>query len=169
MGLDVARDEGEATTLFVGLCVASRLRGVSSWPLAFLHGHRPPIEEHLWALTESALPHQHIATTDAREDAHATRCVAVPVRRDLVTSTTLFHWWSRRIRTLHQLNQPSSTFPSQGKHRSASVISSRIISGLAPAHPILLQQPSSHAGRRGQWASTAQPLYRSYSRSCRPC
>src|SRR5260370_27001545 len=68
----------------------------------------------------------------------------------LVLSTTLFHWWSRRIRTLHQLNQPSYTFPSQGKHRSSSVISSSIILGLARAHPILPSQPSSPSDRRCQ-------------------
>src|SRR5260370_9679992 len=101
------------------------------------------VEEPLWALTESALAHQHIATPDAREDAHATRCVAVPVRRDLVPSTTLFHWWPRRVRTVHQRNQPSSTLLSQGKHRSA-----RVISGLPLPHPILPYQPSSPSERR---------------------
>ena len=63
--------------------------------------------EHLWPLTNTVLVNRHFDHFDSiedledledLEDAQAARCVALQARRDLVRSTTLFHWWPQRIR-----------------------------------------------------------------------
>jgi transposase len=68
--------------------------------LLFLPPYSPELQpaEHLWALTNTALTNRHFATIDALEDAQAERCVALQARPDLIRSTTLFHWWPRRIK-----------------------------------------------------------------------
>jgi transposase len=68
--------------------------------LLFLPPHSPELQpaEHLWPLTNTALANRHFATIDELEDAQAERCVALQARPDLVRSTTLFHWWPKRIR-----------------------------------------------------------------------
>jgi hypothetical protein len=55
------------------------------------------VPEHLWPLTKSALVNQHFASIEALEDAQAERCVALQARSDLIRSTTLSHWWPKRI------------------------------------------------------------------------
>jgi hypothetical protein len=62
----------------------------------------PSTASHLWPMTNTVLDHQHFATLDALEDVQAERCIAMQAQRDLVHSTTCFHWWPRRLRTLHQ-------------------------------------------------------------------
>ncbi len=66
----------------------------------FLPAYSPELQpaEHLWPLTNTALVNRHFATIDELEDAQAERCVALQARPDLIRSTTLFHWWPRRIR-----------------------------------------------------------------------
>jgi len=68
--------------------------------LLFLPPYSPELQpaEHLWPLTHTVLVNRHFATIEALEDVQATRCVALQARPDLVCSTTLFHWWSQRIR-----------------------------------------------------------------------
>lgn len=70
--------------------------------LLFLPAYSPELNpaEHLWPLTDTALANQHFATLQDLEDAQATRCVALQARRDLIRSTTCFHWWPRRLRKL---------------------------------------------------------------------
>lgn len=54
--------------------------------------------EHLWPLTNTVLANEHFATLDDLEEALARRCAALQACRDLVRSTTLFHWWPRRVK-----------------------------------------------------------------------
>ncbi len=68
--------------------------------LLFLPPHSPELQpaEHLWPLTNTVLANRHFATIDELEDAQAQRCVALQARPDLIRSTTLFHWWPKRIK-----------------------------------------------------------------------
>jgi len=68
--------------------------------LLFLPPYSPELQpaEHLWPLTNTVLVNRHFATIDELEDAQAARCVALHSRRDLIRSTTLFHWWPQRIK-----------------------------------------------------------------------
>ncbi len=68
--------------------------------LLFLPPYSPELQpaEHLWPLTNTALANRHFASIDALEDAQAERCVALQARPDLIRSTTLFHWWPKRIK-----------------------------------------------------------------------
>jgi transposase len=68
--------------------------------LVFLPPYSPELQpaEHLWPLTNACLVNRHFASIDDLEDAQAARCVALQERRDLIRSTTLFHWWPHRIR-----------------------------------------------------------------------
>jgi transposase len=53
--------------------------------------------EYLWPLTNTVLVNCHFASIEELEDVQATRCVALRACRDLVNSTTLFHWWPPRL------------------------------------------------------------------------
>src|SRR5215469_12916722 len=68
--------------------------------LLFLPPHSPELQpaEHMWPLTNTVLVNRHFASIDDLEDAQAARCVVLQARPDLVRSTTLFHWWPKRIR-----------------------------------------------------------------------
>ena len=74
--------------------------------LLFLPAYSPELQpaEHLWPLTNTALANRHFATLDELEEAQAQRCLALQQRRDLVHSTTCFHWWPQRVRKLQQIN-----------------------------------------------------------------
>jgi transposase len=76
-----------------------RLRVPDHVFLHFLPPYSPELQpaEHLWPLTNTALVNRHFATIDDLEDAQAARCLALQSRRDLVRSTTLFHWWPQRL------------------------------------------------------------------------
>ena len=60
--------------------------------------------EHLWQLTDTVLANRHFASIEELEQAQAERCVALSARRDLIRSTTCFHWWPQRLRKLQPLN-----------------------------------------------------------------
>ena len=68
--------------------------------LWFLPPYSPELQpaEHLWPLTNTVLHHRHFASIDDLEDAQAERCLALQARPALIRSTTLFHWWPRRIK-----------------------------------------------------------------------
>jgi transposase len=68
--------------------------------LLFLPPYSPELQpaEHLWPLTNAALVNQHYATIEDLEDAQFARCAALQQRTDLIRSTTLFHWWPKRIK-----------------------------------------------------------------------
>src|SRR5260221_10532668 len=71
--------------------------------LLFLPPHSPELQpaEHLWPLTNTVLVNRHFAGIEALEDAQAARCVGLQARPDLIRSTTLFHWWPKRISKRH--------------------------------------------------------------------
>ena len=77
-----------------------RLRVPDHVHLLFLPPYSPELQpaEHLWPLTNTVLVNRHFASIEELEDAQAARCVALQARRDLVRSTTLFHWWPQRLR-----------------------------------------------------------------------
>ncbi|HEX9057431.1 MAG TPA: transposase [Ktedonobacterales bacterium] len=79
---------------------SAKLRVPDHVHLLFLPPYSPKLQpaEHLWALTNTALTNRHFASIDALEDAQAERCVALQARPDLIRSTTLFHWWPKRIK-----------------------------------------------------------------------
>jgi transposase len=68
--------------------------------LLFLPAFSPELQpaEHLWPLTNTALVNCHFATIDELEEAQLARCAALQRRPDLIRSTTLFHWWPKRIK-----------------------------------------------------------------------
>ena len=80
-----------------------RLRVPEHVHLLFLPPHSPELQpvEHLWPLTNTALVNRHFVSIDELEDVQATRVVELRSRRDLVRSTTLFHWWPQRIYRRH--------------------------------------------------------------------
>ena len=51
-----------------------------------------------WPLTNAALVNRHFASIEELEEAQLTRCAALQRRPDLIRSTTLFHWWPKRIK-----------------------------------------------------------------------
>lgn len=77
-----------------------RVRVPEQTHLLFLPPHAPELQpaEHLWPLTNTALVNRHFASIEELEDAQAGRCVALQGRRDLIRSTTRFHWWLLRIK-----------------------------------------------------------------------
>jgi transposase len=79
---------------------AQRLRVPDHLHLLFLPPYSPELQpaEHLWPLTNTVLVNRHFASIEELEDAQAARCVALQARRDLVHSTTHFHWWPQRLR-----------------------------------------------------------------------
>ncbi|HEY7974698.1 MAG TPA: IS630 family transposase [Ktedonobacterales bacterium] len=68
--------------------------------LLFLPPHSPELQpaEHLWPLTNTALVNRRFVSIEELEDAQAERCVALRVHPDLIRSTTLFHWWPKRVK-----------------------------------------------------------------------
>jgi transposase len=77
-----------------------RLRVPDHVHLLFLPPYSPELQpaEHLWPLTNSLLVNRHFTSIDELEDAQAERCMALQASCDLVRSTTLFHWWPKRIK-----------------------------------------------------------------------
>ncbi len=80
-----------------------RVRVPNHIHLLFLPPHSPELQpaEHLWPLTNTVLINRHfvsIEQLEELEDAQAERCVALQACPDLIRSTTLFHWWPKRIK-----------------------------------------------------------------------
>jgi transposase len=77
-----------------------RLRVPDHLHLLFLPPYSPELQpaEHLWPLTNTVLVNRHFASIEELEDVQAARCVTLQARRELIRSTTLFHWWPQRIR-----------------------------------------------------------------------
>jgi transposase len=71
--------------------------------LLFLPAFSPELQpaEHLWPLTNTALVNRHFASIEDLEEVQLARCAALQRRPDLIRSTTLFHWWPKRIQKRH--------------------------------------------------------------------
>jgi transposase len=68
--------------------------------LLFLPPYAPELQpaEHLWPLTNACLVNRHFASIEDLEDAQFARCAARQRQPDVIRSTTLFHWWPKRIK-----------------------------------------------------------------------
>jgi Winged helix-turn helix/DDE superfamily endonuclease len=84
-----------------------RLRVPDHVYLHFLPAHFQELQpaEHLWPLTNTPLVNRHVATIEELEETQAQRCVALQTQPALIRSTTLFHWWPKRLRKRHQLRR----------------------------------------------------------------
>jgi transposase len=82
-----------------------RLRVPDHLHLLFLPPYSPELQpaEHLWPLTNTVLVNRHFTSIEELEDVQAARCVTLQAGRDLVRSTTLFHWWPQRLRKRQEL------------------------------------------------------------------
>lgn len=78
---------------------SSKVRVPEHVHLLFLPPHSPELQpaEHWWPLSNTVLLNRHFASIEELEDAQAERCVALQARLDLIRSTALFQWWSKRI------------------------------------------------------------------------
>ncbi len=76
-----------------------RLRVPDHVHLLFLPPYSPELQpaEHLWPLTNACLINRHFATIEELEDVQFAHCGALQRQSDRIRSTTLFHWWPRRI------------------------------------------------------------------------
>jgi transposase len=79
-----------------------RLRVPEHVHLLFLPPYSPELQpaEHLWPLTNTCLINRHFATIEELEDAQFARCADLQRQRARIRSTTLFHWWPKRIKKL---------------------------------------------------------------------
>ena len=77
-----------------------KLRVPEHLHLLFLPAFSPELQpaEHLWPLTNTTLVNCHFATIEDLEEAQLARCAALQRRPHLIRSTTLFHWWPKRIK-----------------------------------------------------------------------
>jgi transposase len=77
-----------------------RLRVPEYVHLLFLPAYSPELQpaEHLWPLTNSCLINRHFATIEELDDVQFARCADLQRQRDRIRSTTLFHWWPKRIK-----------------------------------------------------------------------
>jgi hypothetical protein len=53
------------------------------------------------SLTNAPLVNHHFASIAALGEAQAQRCVALQTQPALIRSTTLFHWWPKRLHKRH--------------------------------------------------------------------
>jgi transposase len=91
-----------------GWHVSGKLQVPEHVHLLLLPPYSPELNpaEHLWVLSNTALVNEHFATLDDLEEAQMARCAVLQGRRDLVRSTSAFHWWPLRI---HNLQHPNTS------------------------------------------------------------
>lgn len=77
-----------------------RLRVPEHVHLLFLPPYSPELQpaEHLWPLTNTVLINRHFTSIDELEDAQFARCAQLQRQPERIRSTTLFHWWPKRIK-----------------------------------------------------------------------
>jgi transposase len=77
-----------------------RLRVPDHVHLLFLPSYSPELQpaEHLWPLTNTVLINRHFATIEELEDAQFAHCAVLQRQPARIRSTTLFHWWPKRIK-----------------------------------------------------------------------
>jgi transposase len=79
-----------------------RLRVPEHVHLLFLPPYSPELQpaEHLWPLTNTCLINRHFDSLEELEDAQFARCADLQRQHERIRSTTLFHWWPKRIKKL---------------------------------------------------------------------
>jgi len=77
-----------------------RLRVPDHVHLLFLPPYSPELQpaEHLWPLTNTCLINRHFASIEELEDVQFARCADLQRQPARIRSTTLFHWWPKRIK-----------------------------------------------------------------------
>lgn len=67
--------------------------------LLFLPPYSPELQpaEHLWPLTNACLINRHFTSMEELEDVQFAHCDALQQQLGRIRSTTLFHWWPKRI------------------------------------------------------------------------
>ena len=65
--------------------------------LVFQPPHSPELQpsEHLWSFVDEPLVNKYFETLEDLDRAVAARCVALTQQRDMISASTLFHWWPR--------------------------------------------------------------------------
>jgi transposase len=76
-----------------------RLRVPNHVYLHFLPPYSPELQpaEHLWPLTNTVLVNRHFENIDELEDAQLAHCASLQRQPERIRSTTLFHWWPKRL------------------------------------------------------------------------
>ena len=69
--------------------------------LVFQPPHSPELQpaEHLWTFVDEPLVNRYFETLDDLDKAVAERCVALTAQTDMISASTLFHWWPRPRQT----------------------------------------------------------------------
>jgi hypothetical protein len=49
----------------------------------------------LWAFVDEPLLNRHFETIEALDQAVGERCVALTQQQEMISASTLFHWWPR--------------------------------------------------------------------------
>jgi transposase len=82
-----------------GWHASQRLRVPNHVHLLFLPAYSPELQpaEHLWPLTNSPLYNRHFDSIEDLEEAQLAHCAALQRQPERIRSTTLFHWWPKRL------------------------------------------------------------------------
>ena len=69
--------------------------------LVYQPPHSPELQpaEHLWTFVDEPLVNTYFETLDGLDKAVAERCVALTTQTDMISASTLFHWWPRQRQT----------------------------------------------------------------------
>ena len=65
--------------------------------LVFQPAHSPQLQpaEHLWAFLDEPLVNRHSDTIEELDNTVGERCVALMQQKQMISASTLFHWWPR--------------------------------------------------------------------------
>ena len=65
--------------------------------LVFQPAHSPQLQpaEHLWAFLDEPLVNRYFETIEDLDKAVGERCVALMQQTEMISASTLFHWWPR--------------------------------------------------------------------------
>ena len=66
--------------------------------LVFQPSHSPELQpaEHLWAFVDEPLANTYFETIENLDKVVGERCVALMQQQDMISASTLFHWWPRQ-------------------------------------------------------------------------
>jgi transposase len=65
--------------------------------LVFQPSYSPDLQpaEHLWAFVDEPIVNRHFETIEELDQAVGERCVALTQQQEMISASTLFHWWPR--------------------------------------------------------------------------
>ena len=66
--------------------------------LVFQPSHSPELQpaEHLWAFVDEPLANTYFETIENLDKVVGERCVALMEQQNMISASTLFHWWPRQ-------------------------------------------------------------------------